>query len=1019
MVTEMATTTFASSATHIPDLEPRIQAIGHDLFRRIGRGAAPWQRAWWDDRFMAMTMSDPAVKVQLFRFIDALPALKDATSVRRHLREFLDEAGPRVPSWMDAAIELAPAGSMRAEIFASAATWAATNMARRFIAGSDPREALETVLSLRKQGMGFTADLLGEAVISESEADAYQKSCLDLIRGLADPLASEPERSTIDRGHDGPVPRVNLSLKLTSLTPHFDSLHAEATAAAVLDRLRPILREAMRLGAYVHVDMEQYAHKDLTIDIFKEILSEPEFRDWPDAGVVAQAYLHETLDDLKRLGEWAKMRGTPVTIRLVKGAYWDYEVIHAREAGWPIPVYTEKWQSDANYERCSRFLMDHWRVLRPALASHNVRSLAAGIGYAEATGVPSDAYELQVLHGMGEPIARALASLGHRVRVYTPYGAILPGMAYLVRRLLENTSNESFLKASFVDGRAVDDLLKNPEEVGKMLGFQRRAKNIPEVVAPGPFRNEPLTDFTREPAREAMRAALARVERELGRTYPLKLNGREISTVAMLDSTDPGQSSRLVGRFAKATAEHAALAVRRAREVAPQWAARPAAERAGVLLRAAAILRGRKFELAAWEVFECAKPWREADGDIAEAIDFCEFYAREMLRLAQPVARDVPGETNRIEVIPRGVAVVIPPWNFPLAIPCGMTVAALVAGNPVILKPAEQSPAIAWQLVKALDEAGLPAGVLQFLPGDGEEVGRALVEDPGVDLIAFTGSVKVGLEINRSAAQSRPGTDHVKRVIAEMGGKNAIIVDDDADLDEAVLGVIRSAFGYSGQKCSACSRVIVLDRVYDAFVARLAEAARAVVIGQASDPETVIGPLIDADAAARVLAYSKLAESEGRIVARGNPGPLVQHGHFVAPIVVADVLPTARIAQEEIFGPVLAILRAADLEDAIRIANETAFALTGGIYSRSPANIERIRQSFRVGNLYINRPITGALVDRQPFGGFKLSGIGTKAGGSDYLREFLLTRTVTENTLRRGFAPEGELGTAATPSAGI
>ncbi|WZO96979.1 proline dehydrogenase family protein [Isosphaeraceae bacterium EP7] len=990
------------------EIEARVREIGRDLFRRIGRGATPFQRAWWDDKFMGLTMGDPAVKVQLFRFIDALPALKDATSVRRHLREFLDEAGAKVPSWMNVAVDLAPEGSMRAELLAATATWAATNMARRFIAGSDPREALQTVLRLRQRGIGFTADLLGEAVISEAEADIYQQSCLSLISGLVGSLDDEPERPGIDRGFDGPVPRVNLSIKLTSLTTDFDALHAEATAAAVCGRLRPILREAQRLGAYVHVDMEQYAHKDLTLEIFRRVLSEPEFLNWPDVGIVAQAYLAETFDDLKGLRDWAEARGTPVTIRLVKGAYWDYEVIHAQEAGWPVPVYTEKWQSDANFERCSRFLMENSRVLRPALASHNVRSLAAGLAVAESLGVPKNAYELQVLHGMGEPIARALVASEYRVRVYTPYGAILPGMAYLVRRLLENTSNESFLKASFVDRREVDDLLRNPEEVGTMLGIRRRTKATPAVVIQAPFCNEPLTDFTRRPAREAMLAALKRVEGALGRTYPLRLDGNEIRSTGTLDSTDPGRSSRLVGRFAMATADHASLAVRIAREAAPGWAATPASDRAAVLMRAAVILRERKFDLAAWEVYECAKPWREADGDVAEAIDFCEFYAREMLRLAQPVVRDVPGETNRIEVIPRGVAVVIPPWNFPLAIPCGMTVAALVAGNPVILKPAEQSPTIAWHLAEILGEAGLPPGVLQFLPGEGEDIGRALVEDPGVDLIAFTGSVKVGLEINRSAAQSRPGMDHVKRVIAEMGGKNAIIIDDDADLDEAVLGVVRSAFGYSGQKCSACSRVIVLDRIYEAFVVRLAEAARAVVIGQAEDPETVVGPLIDAEAADRIRMYSGLAETEGRVVARGNPGPLVQHGHFVAPIVVADVLPSARLAREEIFGPVVVVLRASDLADAIEIANGTSYALTGGIYSRSPANIERIRRSFRVGNLYINRPITGAIVDRQPFGGFKLSGIGTKAGGSDYLREFLLTRTVTENTLRRGFAPEDD-----------
>ena len=371
-------------------------------------------------------------------------------------------------------------------------------------------------------------------------------------------------------------------------------------------------------------------------------------------------------------------------------------------------------------------------------------------------------------------------------------------------------------------------------------------------------------------------------------------------------------------------------------------------------------MRTRRFELAAWEVFECGKPWAEADGDIAEAIDFCEFYAREMCRLAEPKHRDASGETNSTEPIARGVAVVIPPWNFPLAIPTGMTVAAIVAGNTVILKPAEQSPVIAWHLARILNEAGLPPGVLSYLPGLGEEAGQALVDHPEVDLIAFTGSREVGLLINRQAAAVAPGQDHVKRVIAEMGGKNAILIDDDADLDEAVVGVLHSAFGYSGQKCSACSRVIVLAANYDAFLSRLIEAARAVKIGPAEDPETVVGPLIDAQARARVLDYQRIASSEGRVVFQADPGDLASRGYFVGHTIVADVTPTDRVAQEEIFGPVLAVLKATDLTYALRIAHGTPYALTGGFYSRSPANIERVKKEFRVGNLYINRGITGA-----------------------------------------------------------
>ena len=994
-------------------LERRTQEIGRALFEQIGRGPAPWHRAWWDDRLMNLTLGDPEVKVQLFRFIDAMPVLTTTESVRRHLAEYLGEAGDRVPWWLRLALRLAPRGSPGATVLAWLARQAAAHMAHRFIAGETPAEALATVRRLRRQRLGFTADLLGEAVISEAEAEVYQQTCLDLLRGLAGPLADEPEIAQIDRDEHGPIPRANLSLKLTSLTARFDALHAETTCDRVAARLRPILRTARTLGAYVHIDMEQYAHKDLAFTIFRNVLSEPEFRDWPDVGIVAQAYLPETEEDLRALSTWVERRGAPVTVRLVKGAYWDYEVVHARQLGWREPVYLQKWQSDASYERCARFLMEHHERLRPALASHNVRSLSAALAAAEAYGVPRQGYEVQMLHGMGEPIQRALVADGHRVRMYTPYGALLPGMAYLVRRLLENTSNDSFLKASFSEHARVEDLLRDPEEAGAMWGRKFGIKGLSATKAAGDghgelelaaFANEPPTDFTRPENRELFRAALDEVRGQLGRSYPLVLGGKEVAAAETFASHDPGDSAREIGRFPKATARDARRALTIAREALAGWSSTPAQARAAVLVRAAAILRRRKFTMAAWEVFECAKPWHEADGDVAEAIDFCEYYAREMIRLAAGWHRDVPGETNANAPIARGVAVVISPWNFPLAIPTGMTVAALVTGNTVVLKPSERAPMMAWHLADALREAGLPDGVLTVLPGFGD-VGQALVEDPRVDLIAFTGSREVGLAINRRAAEPAAGQDHVKRVIAEMGGKNAIIIDDDADLDEAVVGVLQSAFGYAGQKCSACSRVVVLDRIHDAFLSRLVEAARALSVGPAEDPDTVVGPVIDARARQRIEEYIQIGATEGRVALATDVGPLADRGNYVGPHIIADVRPDARIAQEEVFGPVLAVLRAVDLDEALAIANGTMYALTGGLYSRSPANIERIKREFRVGNLYINRPITGALVDRQPFGGFKLSGIGTKAGGPDYLKEFLLTRTVTENTMRRGFAP--------------
>ena len=700
-------------------LERRTREIGRELFERIGSGPKPWQSAWWEERFIAGTLDDPLVRVQLFRFIDALPALKSTESVREHLAEYLAEAGDHVPWWLSLGLALAPAGSIRAEWLARAARASASVMAKKFIAGATPDEALRTVLALRRRKLAFTADLLGEAVISEAEADLYQQTCLALIRGLDGPLRVADEIPLIDRDQNGPMPRVNLSLKLSSLTAHFEPIHADVSIERVGQRLRPILRTARELGAYVHVDMEQYTYRALSYELFCQVLEEPEFRDWPDVGIVVQTYHGDAERELQMLLEWVERRGAPITIRLVKGAYWDYEVLSARRLGWPEPVYLQKWQSDASFERCSRFLLEHHDRLRPAFGSHNVRSLAHAIAAAEALGLPPSAYELQTLFGMGDLIQHALVDRGHRVRVYTPYGAMLPGMAYLVRRLLENTSNESFLKASFTERARIDDLLRDPEEIGAMLTRTRRSKTevTPTAISAElpPFRNEPPTDFARADQRERMRQALEDVRVQLGRRYPLLIDGEEIDTAPrLLDSVNPSHSSRVVGQVAMAGAEHAEKAVAAARKAQSIWAATSARDRAAVLIKTAAILRKRRFELAAWEVYECGKPWAEADGDVAEAIDFCEFYAREMIRLAEPRRRDVPGETNFTEHLSRGVAVVIPPWNFPLAIPCGMTVAALVAGNSVILKPAEQSPVIAWQLARALHEAGLPSGALGF-----------------------------------------------------------------------------------------------------------------------------------------------------------------------------------------------------------------------------------------------------------------------------------------------------------------
>lgn len=523
------------------------------------------------------------------------------------------------------------------------------------------------------------------------------------------------------------------------------------------------------------------------------------------------------------------------------------------------------------------------------------------------------------------------------------------------------------------------------------------------------FKNEPLTDFSQANEREHLAAALSDLNARL-KAGPLAvssiIDGRPVHSGESFVRVDPSSSKAQIATVLFASPQMADGALQSVTKGFLSWSSTSIAERAGVVQRTAQKFRERRHFLSSLIIREAGKPWREADADVAEAIDFCEYYAEQMTLLSVPKrTAEVPGEDNYYFYQPRGVAVVISPWNFPLAIASGMTVAALVAGNVVVLKPSQQSSTIAQELVRALLESGLPANAIAFLPGRGEIIGRKLIDSKDVSLICFTGSKAVGLEIIAKAGQVQTGQSHVKRVIAEMGGKNAIIIDDDADLDEAVKGAIASCFGYSGQKCSACSRIIAVGGAYERFLERFCQAAAAVISGPAQDSATLLGPVIDAGSKARIDGVIAKASRECKLAFKGNA---LEGGFFVPIAIFMDVAPTNSIWREEIFGPVVACCQARDFDHALQLANDCEYALTGGCYSRSPAHIERVKREFKVGNLYINRPCTGALVCRQPFGGFRMSGIGSKAGGPDYLLQFLEPRVVTENTMRRGFAPENE-----------
>jgi RHH-type proline utilization regulon transcriptional repressor/proline dehydrogenase/delta 1-pyrroline-5-carboxylate dehydrogenase len=990
-------------------MDPR--AVEHDtqvLARRIaelgeGERSRVFRLSWWSDRMMDWAMSRPAFKTQLFRFVDVFPALDGNDDIARHLGEYFD--GVEVPKALDLGVDLADKVPFGAAIEARVARNNIARMAEQFIVGETAPEAVQELHRLWRSGSAATVDLLGEKTVVAAEADRYQARVLGLLDALADAAPSWAPDDLLERDDLGPLPRVNVSIKPTALATHYEPLSRTEGIESAKGRIRPILRRACERGAHVHFDMEHYDVKDLTLTLFRELLDEDEFADL-HAGVVVQAFLRDARDDLADLIAWSSARAQPITVRLVKGAYWDAETVQARAAGWAPPVFEHKDETDASYERCARLLHDHHGEVRAAFGSHNLRSLAYAVSYARHAGLPDHAYEIQLLYGMAEPVHAAVKRLGLRLRVYGPVGELVPGMAYLVRRLLENTSNESFVRHRFAEGRALDSLVEPPQV--EQLPGPTQPPVVPETdpQEPSPYRPEPVREWRRGSARAAFSVAVDGARDGLGFEVPALIAGERVRTSGTIASVDPARPHVVVATSAACTAAEADAAVAAANEVAETWRRTPVTERAGVLFRAAQWMRRHRDDIAALECFEAGKPWDQADGDVCEAIDFCEYYGREALRLASAsseLVQSPPGEANRLTYQGKGVAVVISPWNFPLAIPCGMAVACLVAGNPVILKPAEQTPGVAWRLAEALVAAGVPPGVFQLLPGMGEEVGARLVAHPDVAVIAFTGSKPVGLEINRLAAVPQPGQHHLKKVVCELGGKNALIIDADADPDQAVPAVAYSAFGYAGQKCSAASRLIVLDAVYDSVVARLIGCTREVLMGHPACPGVLVGPLIDADAHDRVRGYVERASAQGEVLLARDDVP--SEGWFVGPTIVAVDDPQAPIASEEIFGPVLAVLRARNFDHAIALANSTDYALTAGLFSRSPVHLRRGAEELRAGNVYLNRHITGAVVGRQPFGGYGMSGIGSKAGGPDYLLQLMDPRVSTENTLRQGFTP--------------
>jgi RHH-type transcriptional regulator, proline utilization regulon repressor / proline dehydrogenase / delta 1-pyrroline-5-carboxylate dehydrogenase len=937
------------------------------------------------DWFLQVTTEHTPLLHQVLRFVAVLPSLRFDRSRREMLRVLRENIRlllrtlttqlkhhgrrDRLLALVARLIALA-ARTLPPRMVGALVNRAVALIATRFIVPDTPAEVSARLEDLMRLGRDASLDQLGELVLTQQEADRYADAVMRLIDIAATHYSSSADRRTVN---EAGIPRAQVSVKLSALSTHFNPFAPQATAAEMRQRLHRILQHAKRRGAFICFDAEHYAYRDLSVRIPALVLAAtPELDDFHDFGFVVQAYLQDAVSCVEHVTALARQRGHRIQVRLVKGAYWDAETTEAVADDVPAPTFWNKAETDLHFQQLVLYILERSDALALAVGSHNMREHAFAETARAHLSPQAPVIEHQVLHRTAEGLARALARAGWVTRDYVPVGDLLPGIAYLVRRILENASQ-------------VGILAQSREQLSAEIIATDPARNLAELIAQGTYTWDPTVQATHGEFRPSSPVRLhVPAERE--------------AFAAVLAST-------VVHSPAFVTPADVPHMVQRAMQGAEAWGAWPPEPRAAVLIRAAEHMRAQRLALGALIVREGRKVWAEALADVDEAVDYLRFYARSALHWHSVLG-------DRLQ--PVGVAAVIAPWNFPLAIPCGMTAAALAAGNAVLLKPAEQTPAIAAALTTLLHTAGVPFEALMFVPGDGQ-VGAALVADPRVDLVAFTGSWEVGAQIFYASA--RVPTRRLRRVIAETGSKNPIVVTATADMDSAIEGILQSAFGHAGQKCSACSRVLVDTRLAPSLAERFGQAARDLRLGRAEDPATQLNPVITPAEAARLRAAAARAATEvqatgGQIVVDATGSAAIPDLMGPAIFLLRDGIDPAQVrsANEALFGPIVHVIPYTTLVQAGEFANSVPYALTAGIFAQSSEDVEFLARRLDAGNVYINRPITAARVGVEPFGGFKRSGTGPKAGSDEYLLAFVdiapadspTVAAVVENLRREG-----------------
>jgi len=987
--------------SHNDPLESQIQEFGQEIIRYVDQTKqSVFTREFYNSWLLDWSMKNPAFKTSLFRFIDVLPVLEDDLELVSHAREYFSQVSDSLPAGLKAGLYLNP-GKLSSAIAAPLIRRQVETVASSFVSGENVEQAMPKLSGLLDKQRAFITCFLGDAVLSKQESLQYLEKYRNLIKTLS--LEMNKRASFLDSvgEHHGLKYRSHVSVKLSTLYSQARPLNHSRSVSTLTDRFIELALAAKEYKSALCIDMEEAHFTPVALETFYNVLSQPDLKGWDGLGLVLQAYSKRTEKDLEQIIAFSKMNNQPVSVRLVKGAYWDYETMLAAQHDWPNPLFLSKQSTDANFEKLAMLLLDNTELVFPAFGSHNIRSLSTVAAYAEENGIGKNRFEYQFLFGMAEPIKEAFASQGFLTRDYVPVGKLIPGMGYLVRRLLENTSNEGFLRQKFHADETPEQLLAKPNFSEPV---QKQEKDD--------FSNEAPLDFSIEANRKSIAkeldTLLGNLEKRKEFIRPV-INGKSLKSREIVKVKCPSDITLTTGEIHLASSTVVDDAIKSLKRGFESWSIQSPGYRIESLQRLAKLISQNREKLIARLVIEIGKNVEEADGEVTEAVDFINYYCDQAKRMySTNLVISLPGEDNRLVYQPRGVTAVIGPWNFPLAIPCGMMTAALVTGNSVLLKPAEQASIVANELVSLALEAGVPKSALAFIPGLGEEIGDSLVRHPLVETIAFTGSKAVGLRINQLAASSPSASQtHVKRVIAEMGGKNAIIVDSDADLDQAVLGVLKSCFGFQGQKCSACSRAILVgSSTRKDFLSRLIQALDSLEAGPAWEPDKMLGPLVNKEHLENVKRLIEEGKRSAEVLYEYPHIPFCEKGYFARPIIFGNVSGKDSLWNKEVFGPVLVVRESENFAHALELANDSIFGLTGAVYSRNPGNLSLAREKFQAGNLYINRKSTGALVGRQPFGGAKMSGLGMKAGGPDYLKGFVNPQCVTENTFRSGFLPD-------------